>query len=560
MITSSFTWAVLFRLSQLKAMSAERSILARYAPLLFIIYASALFIFINDWGLVETSEARYAEISREMVISGDWLHPQLLNIHHYHKPPFTYWITGLGYYLFGINTFAVRFFLAVCMLVQLFLIQRIALFFLKDKNMAFASALIYATLPLVIISIRGLTTDAYLQTFILLSIYFHIKWRTTQRALWLYLIALSCGLGFLTKGPLILILPVLFLIGFYKTLPRVSFSWHHLISTLLFITLGFSWFIWLAVENSEFVQYFLFRHTYERMTNAAVFSRREPVWYYLLYAPLAALPWTIVLIAGFIKASWRDIPAIIKKISLFLVLMPVTFFSLSSSKLILYVLPAFIGIAILSAYFLFQMRKKSRIENFVLVWLTLICLSFYVIKQFDTRINIPFALLIFPVVTVIAMFIVRMSESLINIDRILLTTFLFTLFLLGFGARFMKHNELKVNSTRPIAEWIMKQNLQGKNILVYNRLLPSLAFNLNRDITSLHDGNRYLKREVDFEKNDTWKNQLYDITLSSEADRLKPVLENGTVMIVKGHVEPSSQWILNYFTHKHEEGDWTIYY
>jgi len=541
-------------------MSPDRSILTKYAPLLFVIYATVLFLFMNDWGIVESSEARYAEIAREMATSGDWLHPQLMNIHHYHKPPFTYWITGLGYYLFGINTFAVRFFLAFSVLIQLFLIQRIALFFLRDKSMAFAAALIYATFPLVIVSIRGLTTDAYLQTFILLSIYFFIKWRTTQRVIWLYLIALSCGLGFLTKGPLILILPVLFLIGFFKTLPRVSFSGHHLISSLLFITIGFSWFIWLAVENSEFVQYFLFRHTYERMANAAVFSRSEPFWYYLLYAPLVALPWTVVLIAGYLTAKWRDMPSIIKKITMFLVVLPVAFFSLSSSKLILYVLPAYAGIAILTAYFLFQTEEKSRYENYVLAWLALICLSFLVIKQFDASINIPLALLVVPVLTVIALFVIRATRSLVSTDRILLSTFLFTLFLLGFGARFMKHNELKVNSTKPLAEWIQQQNLQHKNILVYDRLLPSLAFNLNRDITSLHDGNRYLKREVDFEKNDNWKNQLYDITLSSEADRLKPVLEKGTVLIVKGNVESSSQWLLNYFTHQHQEGGWTIYY
>jgi len=541
-------------------MHSNRSVLMKYAPLLIAIYVLTVFIFMNDWGTVESSEARYAEIAREMLISGDWIHPQLMNIHHYHKPPFTYWITAVSYSLFGINTFAARFFLAVSVLIQLVLIYRIADYFLKDKDKAFAAALVYATIPLLIVSMRGLTTDAYLQTFILFSVYFFIQWRTKRQPRWLYLIALAGGFGFLTKGPLVLILPVFFLIGFFKILPKTSFTYHHFFSSLLFIAIGFSWFIYLIIENSEFISYFLFRHTYERVANASVFSRKEPFWYYIAYTPLVALPWTMVLISGFVKSKWREMPGLLKKVVIFMVILPLTFFSISSSKLILYVLPAFPGIAILTAYFLFEIDAKSKKENYLLAYFTLLCLSFYVIDRFDKSINIPFELLIPPLLTVSILFALRAVKSLSNIDRIMLSTFVFTLFLLGYGARFMKSNELKINSTSPLAAWIQEQHLEDKNILVYNRLLPSLSFNLNRDIISLHDGDRYLKREVNFEKDDQWKNGLYDLTVATEADRLLPVLQDAPIMLVKGEVQPSSQWLLKYFPHHHKKGDWLIYY
>jgi len=541
-------------------MDSDRSVFEKYSLWLLAVYGLVLFLFMNNWGTVESSEARYAEIAREMLVSGDWIHPQLLNIHHYHKPPFTYWITAFGYLLFGINSFGARFFLAVSGLVQLLLIYQIARHFFKDKTKALAAGLIYATLPLVIISIRGLTTDSYLQTFILLSIYCFIQWRTTQRVVWLYLIAIACAAGFLTKGPLILILPVFFVIGFYKTLPKVSFSYHHLLSFLLFIVIGFSWFIYLAVENSQFIRYFLFRHTYERMANAGVFSRSEPFWYYLLYAPLTALPWTIFLIKGFISTRWRNVNPTIKKMAIFLVLLPITFFSLSSSKLILYVMPAFAGIAILSAYFLFHLEKLPRIENYVLGYFTLICLSFFGINQVDKSIALPPVLLIPPVVTILVLVGIRIFKSLSSVDRILLSAFVFTVFLLAYGAWFMKFNELKINSTRSLAAWIKDNQLQDRNILVYNRLLPSLAFHLNDDIISLHDGNRYLKREVNFEKDEAWKQGLFDLTNPQDADRLLALLQTDPVMIVKGKVNPSSQWLLTYFSHQHKEGEWIIYY
>jgi len=77
----------------------------------------------GTWGLTETSEARYAQISKEMFTSGDYLHPTLLGIQHYHKPPVTYYITSLGYSIFGANETGARFFLAIALLIQLLFIK-----------------------------------------------------------------------------------------------------------------------------------------------------------------------------------------------------------------------------------------------------------------------------------------------------------------------------------------------------------------------------------------------------------------------------------------------------
>jgi 4-amino-4-deoxy-L-arabinose transferase-like glycosyltransferase len=75
------------------------------------------------WGVTESSEARYAEISREMLLSGNMLLPQYLGVLHFDKPLMTYWITALGYEIFGFNAFGARFFLQIAFSVQLVIRQ-----------------------------------------------------------------------------------------------------------------------------------------------------------------------------------------------------------------------------------------------------------------------------------------------------------------------------------------------------------------------------------------------------------------------------------------------------
>lgn len=62
-------------------------------PALMIFLGMVLYFNLGNWEVTESSEARYAQIPKEMIDSGDYIHPTLMGIYHYHKPPMTYWIT-----------------------------------------------------------------------------------------------------------------------------------------------------------------------------------------------------------------------------------------------------------------------------------------------------------------------------------------------------------------------------------------------------------------------------------------------------------------------------------
>ena len=174
----------------------------------------ALLFNLNSWGVLEASEARYAEISREMFRSGDLFHPTLLNIYHYHKPPVTFWLAGLGFQLFGVNAFGARFFLQVSLVAQGWLVYLISQqLFSEAKNPAEAqqrsllATLIYLSLPLALNGARNLTTDSFLTTSVLAVIYCMNAYYCKRQVWGIYGSAVAIGIGFLTKGPAIFVVP-----------------------------------------------------------------------------------------------------------------------------------------------------------------------------------------------------------------------------------------------------------------------------------------------------------------------------------------------------------------
>jgi 4-amino-4-deoxy-L-arabinose transferase-like glycosyltransferase len=58
--------------------------------------------------LAVPDEGRYADISRWMLVSGDWLVPRLDGLPFFHKPPLTHWLQAASLAVFGVTPWAAR--------------------------------------------------------------------------------------------------------------------------------------------------------------------------------------------------------------------------------------------------------------------------------------------------------------------------------------------------------------------------------------------------------------------------------------------------------------------
>lgn len=541
------------------------TIIKEHKALILILFVSAAALFLNvgSYGLLESSDARYAEIARMMYVSGDYLHPNLLDVHHYHKPPFTYIIASFGYDLFGINPFGARFFLQISVLVQLILVYALALSLFEKKQTAVSATLIYFSFPLVLIASRNLTTDSFLAMFALLSMYAWVRYRKSGRFGYLYLFTISLAFGFLTKGPVIFVVPLVFVLA-YNTVEKAKhgYTYHHALAWLLFLILSGSWYIYLMIQDTRFIGYFFGRQTADRFMKNA-FNRTEPFWYFLAFAPLVGLPWLLALPYLIRKKlelfSYRSLPLAL----LAAVVIPLIFFSSSSSKRILYILPLYGMFALLIAHLLSKMTEAESmvvqkiVTAYALIFFSVFCAASFIDIKFvvPAYIGIASALLLAVVLAVYKSGYIQARSKSVYIAYIV------SLFLLVAGGSVLSHNALKVNSTSPVTDFIIDNKMEKRTVLIYNVRMPSIAFNLNKSIVSLDDGSRDLERETQFEKDLSWKKHLIDLKNEEEIRDLKNIMKQDTILLIYKHeLQDNSRWLLDYYKNKKTLGKWIIYY
>ena len=76
--------------------------LSRLTPVVFIVWLVFICLAIICLPVTDPVESNYALTAKEMVLSGDWLSPQIYGTYWYDKPIMIYWLIALGFKIFGI--------------------------------------------------------------------------------------------------------------------------------------------------------------------------------------------------------------------------------------------------------------------------------------------------------------------------------------------------------------------------------------------------------------------------------------------------------------------------
>lgn len=211
-----------------------------------IIVAAALMLFVPGLGAVhlfDWDEINFAEIAREMIVSGDWSRPQIDFAPFHEKPPLFMWMQAASMTVFGVGEFAARLPNAFCGVFTLLLLFRIGA---RERSPLFgllwATAYVGSILPH--LYFHSGIIDPWFNLFIFLGLYAFI--RSARDESWKAALCSGgvLGLAVMTKGPAAILIFGLCVFAYWASRRfRTFFRWAHVaVLVITFLVVVSLWF------------------------------------------------------------------------------------------------------------------------------------------------------------------------------------------------------------------------------------------------------------------------------------------------------------------------------
>lgn len=362
--------------------------------LLFVCYF-LYFFRMGSYPLIDVDETRYVSMAREMFYSGDFMTLTLNGEFFFEKPPLYFWLEALSFMIFGkITEVTARMPVAITatfgVLITYWFGHRIV-----SRKYALISALILATSFEYIMLARIAILDMLLTVCIASSVicgFYTLFCREDLKKYFWWLAYVFAGFGVLAKGVPGFVLPAASIFFAYLTARRLKelFKPIYIIpGFLMFAMVAVPWhYVMFHFYDPFFFQEYVVKHHLSRFVDSKNLGRKEP-WFFLIAVFAACfLPWITSFIAeivlvfkkfrGKIKGYFINFNEcsqfhqfMVVNVIHFLVVF--VFFSMASTKLPTYILPAFFPAALLLGKFWYDYifeGKNEKILNISTIVLT----------------------------------------------------------------------------------------------------------------------------------------------------------------------------------------------
>lgn len=373
----------------------------RYPLIILVASVVVLFTGLGATRFWDHDEGYFAGAAAEMYARGDWVVPYFNDEMFGHKPPWMYWMMMAGYSLFGVGELGARFFSAVFGTAAALLTYRLGARLLNPRVGLYAGLVMISCVMFSVVS-RAATPDSYLVFFSTLALYIfatHGFARRKQesgtdeskpaddrlpRSWWSFALMYAVmGLGVLVKGPIGVVLPMA-VIGMYllcttprRELPADASRWERiqeawrpfgprnflytvwimrpLTAIAMVLLVAGPWYVAAGIRtDGAFLEEFFVVHHLQRATSA-MDGHSGPIFYYLPVVLAGLFPWSIFAVpalALWVRHLYKGdaCPRALLFVSCW-VGVYIAVFSLASTKLPNYVLPAYPALALMIGYF-----------------------------------------------------------------------------------------------------------------------------------------------------------------------------------------------------------------
>lgn len=305
-------------------------------------------------------EGRYGGVAWNMLTDHSYLTPLLDGMPYFHKPPLYYWLAQLSFSVFGPNAWAAR---VPSVLAAWATIAACYAFCARYRSRALAAriSLTLATLPLFYGAAQYANLDMLVASFITLTVLAAAHAVASARAgtprRWASIATGAlAGFAVLAKGLIGIALPGLIVllwilslrdwrrIGLFLRIPELA----------ALIIVAVPWFAWMQHLYPGFFHYMVVYQQFDRFSEGG-FNNVRPFWFYVPILLGFSVPWSLWCWRLFTRSFWTTQPAqadnenstSMKRLMAIWLLVILGFFSIPSSKLIGYILPALPPLAFL---------------------------------------------------------------------------------------------------------------------------------------------------------------------------------------------------------------------
>ena len=214
------------------------------------------------------------------------------------------------------------------------------------------------------------TDSALCFSVMLIMLSFWKSISSDKKTIWNYLFFVGIGLGFLAKGPLVLVLtgaPVFFWLlldrkTFFSNLGKLPW----ILGILITVAIALPWYLLTESRSPGFLDYFIVGEHFNRFLKPGWSGdlygqpKTQPlglIWAFML---LFCLPWFYIVLAKIVKLKKRILDDRYVAFLLFWLLWTPIFFTISKNILHTYILPSTIPLALLIAHWWPEYKHKKR--------------------------------------------------------------------------------------------------------------------------------------------------------------------------------------------------------
>lgn len=446
--------------------------------------------------LFDVDEAVFSESTKEMVESGNWITPTYNGENRYDKPILFYWLMAVSYKILGISELSARFPSAIA---SLLLILSVFLFIKHshDEKSAFYAATSLVLSIYFLVYSHAAVTDMTLTLFVTLSLfsfYFSVVGKENSLGndnVYIYGFYLFSALAFLTKGLIGIVFPFSIAIIYmivtdgWKGIKKVF----NLKGTILFLLVSAPWYITqLFINGQEFLDQFFIKHHFKRYADV-ISGHKGPMYYYIPALIIGLFPWIVFLPAG-IRNAFKEKDRFFLFAFIWFAFIFI-FFSLSTTKLPNYILPALPAASILiaSGMKVQENRWLQCSHLFIAIISVLISGAFLILKGYLLKFKIYDADWIFLLIA-ITMIIATLSfytaftkKNLYSVLSSLMIVFLFILSLKALPIA----NQYLQGTLHKYSLYAKDRLYIDESLIVYGINNPSIVFYSGHKVITIRD-------------------------------------------------------------------------